>query len=376
MSSGQDQSSRAALAVAAAATAAVTAAIGLFVFALLSVGAFFTASNNSTQQLNDCGAGSTFGDVVTVPRATGSIAQQQEANARDIEKGVRAAGGSGRAVYVALVAAVGESDLINVGYGDRAGPDSRGLFQQRKGWGTLEQRMNPVWAAGAFMLGPHQGGKGGLLQLTGWEQLPVTTAIHRVQINADPNHYSRFEARARAIGQKAGVNFEAPAGTTEPGSAGCAGAADPNDTSLTLDNPSGTTTMDGHAVSRIVAAQILLAERESGIDFRVMQGGFGGSGYAASGTSHNYSGVVDVSPGTVEAEKVLRRAGFAAWSRNVPGRSYVGSGIHVHAVSLIDPGNKNHPQVTGSWARGENGLNGGTDPAPHYDWYPALRRPR
>lgn len=375
MSTQQDRTSRTALAAAAAAAAALTAAIGLIV-ALLSGSAFFTFSNSYNQQLNDCGAVPPLDGAVNVPRATGSIAQQQDKNARLIEQGVRAAGGSGRAVYVALVAAVGESDLINVDYGDKAGPDSRGTFQQRKNWGTLAQRMNPAWAAGAFMLGPNQGRKGGLLQVPGWEQLPVTTAIHRVQINDDPNHYSRFEARAREIGQKAGVNFEAPAGTVRSDSTSCTAAANPNDTSLQLDNPSGKTTMDGHAVSRIVAAQILLAERESGIDFRVWQGGFGGSGYAASGTSHNYSGVVDVSPGTVEAEKVLRRAGFAAWSRNVPGRSYVGSGIHVHAVSLIDPGNKDHPQVTGSWARGENGLDGGDDPAPHYDWYPALRRPR
>lgn len=51
---------------------------------------------------------------------------------------------------------------------DQAGPDSRGLYQQRNNWGTLALRMNPAWAAGAFMLGPHQGHAGGLLQLAGW----------------------------------------------------------------------------------------------------------------------------------------------------------------------------------------------------------------
>ena len=325
------------------------------------------------------------------PPAAGSydaIRRQQIANARLVEQGARAAGGSGRAVYVALVTAVGETDLTNVNYGDRAGPDSRGLFQQRASWGTQSQRMDPAWAAGAFLLGPHHQRSGGLLQLPGWEQLPVTTAIHRVQINADPNHYSRFEARAQEIGEQAGVDFDAPpgsgAGTTDTASTNCTGARTGTgtgtgtwtETSLTMSNPSGKTIMDGKTVSRIVAQQILLAERESGIDFRVMQGGFGGSHYAASGTSHNYPGVIDVSPGTVEAEKVLRQAGFAAWSRNVPGRSYVGSGQHVHAVSLLDPACKDHPQVTGSWARGENGLDGGRDPAPRYDWFPALRGPR
>lgn len=150
----------------------------------------------------------------------GRLRQQQVANAKLVAQGVRAAGGSGRAVFVALVAAVGESDLVNVGYGDQAGPDSRGLFQQRDTWGTLAQRMNPAWSAGAFMLGPHQAGHGGLLQLKGWESLPVTLAIHRVQINANPNHYTKFESRALEIGRQAGIDFDAPSGSG-------AGAADP-----------------------------------------------------------------------------------------------------------------------------------------------------
>ena len=161
--------------------------------------------------------------AVTVPKEVGggqpaaakvggSLRRQQVENAKLIAEGVRAAGGSGRAVYVALVAAVGESDLINVTYGDAAGPDSRGLFQQRNSWGTLAQRLNPVWAAWAFMLGPHQSGRGGLLQLRGWENLPVTLAIHRVQINANSNHYTKFESRAAEIGKQAGIDFDAPAG--------------------------------------------------------------------------------------------------------------------------------------------------------------------
>lgn len=170
--------------------------------------------------------------------ATGSydaMRRQQVANARLVEQGVRAAGGSGQAVYVALVAAIGESDLVNLNYGDKAGPDSRGLFQQRASWGTLAQRMNPAWAAGAFMLGPHQSRSGGLLQLPGWEQMPVTQAIHRVQINADPNHYTKFEARAHEIGQQAGINFDAPAGaaSTDADPAGCTETGAAADTILT-----------------------------------------------------------------------------------------------------------------------------------------------
>lgn len=144
----------------------------------------------------------------------------------------------------------------------------------------------------------------------------------------------------------------------------------------TFKNPDQKVSVDGKNVSKIVAAQLALAEKISGINLSVMQGGYGGSHYDASGTSHNYPGVVDISPGSIRVETLLRRLGFAAWARNIPGRSYVGSGRHVHAVSLLDPGNKNHPQITGSWAQNKDGLGGGpgSDPAKHVAWLPNLRR--
>lgn len=164
------------------------------------------------------------------PAAADATRRQQITNAQAVAEAASEVGASGRAVYVALVAAVGESDLINVDYGDNAGPDSRGLFQQRDSWGAYADRMNPVKAAKMFFLGPRQGGQGGLLDLDGWESLPVTTAIHRIQINADPNHYTKFEARAREIGTQAGIDFDAP-GSAAPGTAGldpsCPGAEDP-----------------------------------------------------------------------------------------------------------------------------------------------------
>jgi phage-related protein len=138
-------------------------------------------------------------------------------------------------------------------------------------------------------------------------------------------------------------------------------------------NPSGRTTMDGKAISRIAAAQIKLAEEVSGMNMRIMQGGFGGSHVRASGTSHNYPGVADLAPGSIRQEKVLRQVGFAAWARNVKGRSRVGSGAHNHAVSLLDPGDRNSAQVKYSWPGHGNGLSGrNNDPAPHYAWLPNL----
>lgn len=168
--------------------------------------------------------------------------RQQIANIRLIEKAVldvarppRLPAGvpAGRVAYIAAVAATGESDLINVSYGDRVGPDSRGLFQQRTNWGTLAQRMDPVYATKSFLLGPGQHGSGGLLDLKDWAKLPVTIAIHRVQINADPQHYRRFEARAQEIGAQAGVDFHAtgasgPAVIELQAQAGCLSEVDLN----------------------------------------------------------------------------------------------------------------------------------------------------
>lgn len=192
-----------------------------------------TLSNKPGRVSRDRSAAITRSRADEPPAVSGVDAtrRQQIANAQAIAQAAAAVGASGRAVYVALVAAVGESDLINVDYGDNAGPDSRGLFQQRSSWGPYADRMNPVTAAKMFFLGPHQGGQGGLLDLAGWESLPVTTAIHRVQINADPNHYTKFEARAREIGTQAGIDFDAP-GTAVPGTAGldpaCPGAGAPS----------------------------------------------------------------------------------------------------------------------------------------------------
>src|ERR1700760_2000495 len=51
---------------------------------------------------------------------------------------------------IGVMTAMGESGLRILDYGDQAGPDSRGLFQQRTFWGTLAQRMNASDSATLF----------------------------------------------------------------------------------------------------------------------------------------------------------------------------------------------------------------------------------
>jgi cell wall-associated NlpC family hydrolase len=63
--------------------------------------------------------------------------------------------------------------------------DSVGLFQQRGGWGTARVRMDPTASARLFYEA--------LLEIPGWERLPLTQAAQRVQVSAFPDAYARWE---------------------------------------------------------------------------------------------------------------------------------------------------------------------------------------
>jgi hypothetical protein len=94
------------------------------------------------------------------------------------------------AVTVALAVALQESELENLPYGDR---DSVGLFQQRpsQGWGTPAELLDPVYAASAFY--------GRLVQISGWQSMPVTDAGQAVQRSAAGDAYAAWEDEARAL---------------------------------------------------------------------------------------------------------------------------------------------------------------------------------
>lgn len=89
-----------------------------------------------------------------------------------------------RGQQIAVMTAMGESSLQVLDHGDAAGPDSRGLFQQRDSWGTLAERLDPQASARLFYER--------LLAVEGWEDMRPTEAAHTVQVNANPEHYDRF----------------------------------------------------------------------------------------------------------------------------------------------------------------------------------------
>lgn len=116
---------------------------------------------------------------------------EQLTNAAAIVAAGREMGLPQRAWVIAVATAMQESTLVNVGHGDTAGPDSRGLFQQRASWGSMQERMDPKGSARLFFER--------LIALPSWESLPLTMAAQRVQISAFPNAYAQHEQDANEV---------------------------------------------------------------------------------------------------------------------------------------------------------------------------------
>jgi hypothetical protein len=95
-----------------------------------------------------------------------------------------------RAVTIAYAAALQESDLTNLTYGDR---DSVGVFQQRpsQGWGTRQQLLDPVYASSRFF--------GALAQVAGYRHLLVYQAAQAVQRSADGYAYSQYAVQGAQL---------------------------------------------------------------------------------------------------------------------------------------------------------------------------------
>ena len=132
-------------------------------------------------------------NVANLPKSVGPYSGEQLENAALIINAGKDLGLSKRGQAIGVMTAIGESTLTNIDRGDAAGPDSRGLFQQRDNgaWGSLKDRMDPTTAATNFFKA--------LAKVEGWESLPPTLAASRVQANADPFHYEKHWSAAVEI---------------------------------------------------------------------------------------------------------------------------------------------------------------------------------
>jgi hypothetical protein len=95
-----------------------------------------------------------------------------------------------RAVAVAYAAAMQETHLHNLNFGDR---DSVGVFQQRpsEGWGPASKLINPVYASTKFFQA--------LAHVHGYRRLPVYKAAQAVQHSADGQAYAQYQAMAAKL---------------------------------------------------------------------------------------------------------------------------------------------------------------------------------
>ena len=124
---------------------------------------------------------------------------------------------SRQAVTIAYAAALQESKLHNLDYGDR---DSVGVFQQRpsQGWGPAADLRDPVYATTKFFAA--------LTQVNDYTEMPVYQAAQDVQHSADGSAYQQW---AGIAGLLAGYfTGKSPAGVscwyTPAGKADLAGA--------------------------------------------------------------------------------------------------------------------------------------------------------
>src|SRR5699024_2126918 len=170
--------------------------LGFIVVALavltLGVVVGFILLVGGTQHPPQCAPGDSLyvapGDL---PEEVAGFSGEQLANAATIMRVGADLGVDGWGQTIGVMTAMGETDLRVLDHGDRAGPDSRGLFQQRESWGSYEDRMDPARSATMFFQA--------LTKVDGWRDLTPTMAAHRVQRNADPHHYQKYWASAAEV---------------------------------------------------------------------------------------------------------------------------------------------------------------------------------
>ncbi|SDR07838.1 hypothetical protein SAMN02800687_3625 [Curtobacterium sp. UNCCL20] len=174
----------------------VAIGIGVIVVIVIAVNSLSGAAKSATAEVvPTCPdvATKTIGGIAVPAGPVAGFCQDRLVNAAYVIEAAQALGIGPHTQAVGVMTAIGESSLVNLDHGDAAGPDSRGLFQQRDNgaWGTYEQRMDPYTAASMFYAK--------LVKVPGWKTMTPTQMAHAVQINSDPDHYAKFWPEAKAV---------------------------------------------------------------------------------------------------------------------------------------------------------------------------------
>ena len=187
---------------------------------------------------------------------------EQIANAAAIVRAGADLGMSRRDQTIGVMVAIGESTLRALDYGDEAGADSRGLFQQRDNgaWGTYADRMDPYTSATNFFKA--------LGGVSDRDSMAPTLVGHAVQGNRDPYHYESSWEAAQEI-------MDALDAAGQIGAGGPAPTAAAQEEAAPAAAPSASAAPAGADVVATARAQLGLPYVVGGSD---PQGGFDCSG--------------------------------------------------------------------------------------------------
>ncbi|WP_065569674.1 M23 family metallopeptidase [Microbacterium oleivorans] len=189
---------------------------GYTMFVVMLLGSSMGAGSGSGSQCTTTGSASTSSLAVQTTGGSKRTLGTTELNhAATILAVAQSLGVSVKGQQIAIMTALQESGLkmyanstvpasLNYPH-DAVGSDhdSVNFFQQRvSGWGTLEDLMDPTYAAKAFFggpEGPNQGTPRGLLDIPGWESMPLGEAAQKVQVSAFPDAYDKWETAAQQV---------------------------------------------------------------------------------------------------------------------------------------------------------------------------------
>ena len=202
------------LTIVAAAVLIPALLIGGVAFGLLAIIGGQAASANAGAGACTVGDAGTALTVTTTGGDPLALDEKQLANAAKIITVGTQAGVSAAGLKVALMTALQESKLRMLANstvpssldspheGVGSDHDSVNLFQQRAGWGTVEERMDANYAIRAFFggpNGPNHGSPRGLLDIKGWDTMRPGKAAQEVQVSAYPDAYDQWEGAAETI---------------------------------------------------------------------------------------------------------------------------------------------------------------------------------
>jgi murein DD-endopeptidase MepM/ murein hydrolase activator NlpD len=185
--------------------------IGVLVTALLlccggggaiALGGMFDQGQANQLNMAGCGSNSSIKLNANIKPA-GPLDGQQTQNAAAIIAAGQQLGVPARGWVIAIAVAMQESNLRVLAnpavpeslslphQGSGADHDSVGLFQQRPSWGSTQQLMDPVSSAKKFF--------SKLLQIKGWQTMPLTDVAQIVQVSAFPDAYAKWEDDATTV---------------------------------------------------------------------------------------------------------------------------------------------------------------------------------